>query len=199
MTVKTSVSLAQAQAIQEALHSLANSPSFTHSSFLKIVQQQIQQLSQGFDEAVQSVYFSEDSSLIDSLQNQDQQIVYISVYCSDGSKIDAWSRVIMNLPKQYISRPVYLREEDAQKAAKAKAQFLNEAYVAVMVDKKNIFSTDNELFNLKDKFGHRLITLKDRAIDLSNILFFWHHSKQYILKNNSLIFSQSLPDFLQED
>jgi intracellular multiplication protein IcmQ len=193
------VSLEQAQIIQEALHRLANSSNFSHSTFLKIVQQQIQKVSDEFDKTVEEVYFSEEKKDQQVVTDPNKQTVFISVYCSEGSKIDAWQRVILNLPKQYISRPIYLREQDAQKAAKAKPQFLNEAYVAVLVDKKNIFAADSDLFNLQDKFGHQLLTLKDRSVELSNIVFFWHNSKQYAFKNNILSFVKTVPDFHLEE
>jgi intracellular multiplication protein IcmQ len=199
MSSKTIVSLEQAKIIQEALHRLANSPNFSHSTFLKIVQQQIQKISDEFDETIEQTYLSDNQAVQEVLDDPNKQAVFISVYCSDGSKIDAWQRVITNLPKQYISRPIYLREQDAQKALKAKAQFLNEAYVSVLVDKKNIFSTENDLFNLHDKFGSQLLTLKDRSIELSNIVFFWHNSKQYSFKDGNLSFFKTVPDFLPEE
>lgn len=199
MSSKTIVSLEQAKIIQEALHRLANSPNFSHSTFLKIVQQQIQKISNEFDETIEQTYLSEDYLEQEAAIDPNKQAVFISVYCSDGSKIDAWQRVIFNLPKQYISRPIYLREQDAQKAVKAKSQFLNEGYVAVLVDKKNIFSSESDFFNLQDKFGHELLTLKDRSVELSNIVFFWHNSKQYTFKNGNLSFLKTVPDFLLEE
>ena len=198
MTQKSGVSLEDAQLIQEALHKLVQSPDFSHSTFLNLIHKNIVKLSEDFDESVLNFYYSQEDVEVKPLEYPNHELVYVSIYCSDGNNLTAWERVILNLPKQYISRPIYVREQDAQKAAKAKPLFINEGYVAVFVDKKSIFEQDSDAFALQDKFGFELLNLKDRAIDLSKIYFFWHNSKQYLFKNQSLIFSKDVPDFIQE-
>ena len=152
-------------------------------------------LSDKFDSTAIEIFSSEDlTTNQDSIENR--QLVYISVYSAEGKNLDTWQRVLLNLPKQYVSRPIYAKEEDAQYAARNKGLATNEGYVAIWVEKNDILSNSDQLFDLKDKFNHSLITLKDRAIDIKNMDYFWVNSNQYILKNSRLIFSKSVDDFI---
>lgn len=117
------------------------------------------------------------------------QKIYIYLYTSDGKKLDAWQRVVENLDKHYISRPIYENEFDAQHAAIHAPVFFNAGYVGVWVDKKFI-NKNLDTDDFKDKFGHTLISLKDRAIDLSRIDSFWNNYVQYAWTNSKLTFSK---------
>jgi intracellular multiplication protein IcmQ len=198
MAQKSALSLEQAKSIQEILNKLAQSPNFSQSTFLTLIQKQLIQLSEDFNQAVQNTYFVEEATPQLEQELPNHELVFISIYCSDGSNLSAWERVISNLPKQYISRPIYLREQDAQKMAKSRPIVINEGYVAVYVDKNAIFETGSDMV-MQDKFGNQLLSLKDRAIDLKKVSFFWNSSKQYSLKEQALIFSKIVPDFIQED
>ncbi len=198
MAQKSALSLEQAKKIQEILNKLAQSPNFSQSTFLTLIQKQLIQLSEDFNQAVQNIYFAEEATPQPEQELPNHELVFISIYCSDGSDLSAWERVISNLPKQYISRPIYLHEQDAQKMAKSRPVVINEGYVAVYVDKNAIFATGSDMV-MQDKFGNQLLSLKDRAIDLKKISFFWHRSKQYSLKEQALVFSKIVPDFIQED
>lgn len=196
---KTSIRLEQAKTIQDALHRLVNSTHFSNSSFLKLIHQQIKLLSDEFDTTMQEVYFSKvEKTEHMQKNNTGKELVYISIYCSDGQNLSAWQRVIENLAKQYISRPIYLHEPDVQQAVKGKLQLMNEGYVAIYVDSKAIQTTDDPLLTMKDKWGHSLLSLKDKAIDLKNFEFFWHNSKQYLLSSQGLIFFKDVADFIEE-
>jgi len=56
-----------------------------------------------------------------------EQEIYISLYSSHGNQISAWERVIANLPRQLISRPIYEEEESIRKRIKSKNTPVNEA------------------------------------------------------------------------
>lgn len=49
-----------------------------------------------------------------------QQEVFVSLYSSDGSNLQSWERIIANLPRQMISRPIYANEEQVQALIKSK-------------------------------------------------------------------------------
>lgn len=197
---KSSIDLEQAKNIQEALHRLVASPCFSNSSFLKLIHQQIKKLSDEFDATMQEVYCSQSETIEETRRDiSSMELVYLSLYCSEGQNLASWKRVIENLPKQYISRPIYSKEADVQKALKVRPQFSNEAYVAIYVEKKLISQPENPLFPLKDKWGHLLVTLKDKAIHLENIEYFWHRSKQYVFSPEGLIFLRDVPDLFDEE
>jgi len=186
------VSLEQAKNIQDALNNLINRPEFNNSNFLKQIHKKIKEISDEFDQVVESVYLKavDVPAHLQQEQHPDSQLVYVSVYSSDGNNPSSWERVLTNLPKQYINRPIYTNEKAVQTAIKAKSNLDNEGYVAVFVDKKDIINT-----NEKDKFGYELISLKDKALNLDKVKFFWHKSSQYALQEQKLKFVHTVADF----
>lgn len=111
--------------------------------------------------------------------------LYIYLYTTEGKRLEAWQRLLANLDKQYISRPIYRNEVDAQYAVFNAPVMHNAGYVAVWVDKKFLLEAEN---GPRDKFGHELLMLKDRAIDLAKIEYFWTNSSQYQWKLGKLNF-----------
>ncbi|WP_419420330.1 Dot/Icm secretion system protein IcmQ [Legionella sp. D16C41] len=118
--------------------------------------------------------------------NENQQEVFISLYTSDGGNIQAWERILFNLPKQIISRPIYAQEEDVKNLIKSKENKINEAYVSIWVDKDTILNLPPDKAP-RDRFGKSLLTLKDRSIDLNNIDYFAHLSGTYRYQRGRLI------------
>ncbi|KTC91036.1 Dot/Icm secretion system protein IcmQ [Fluoribacter dumoffii] len=115
-----------------------------------------------------------------------QQEVFVSLYSSDGSNIQSWERIIINLPRQMISRPIYENEEQVKALIKTKENKQNEAYVAIYINKTDIIplSPDKTLY---DKLGSTLLTLKDRSLDLENVTRFVHISGVYKYSRGRLI------------
>ena len=102
-----------------------------------------------------------------------QQEIFISLYSADGTNIQSWERIVVNLPKQTVSRPIYSSEEELKEVLKLKDNKNNEAYVAIFIDKQDILSLAPDKI-LKDKLGTPLLSLKDRALNLDNISRFIH-------------------------
>lgn len=107
-----------------------------------------------------------------------QQEVYVSLYSSDGTNLQSWERIIANLPRQMISRPIYSDEEQVRALIKSKENKVNEGYVAIYINKTDIIplSQDKTLY---DRLGSPLLTLKDRSLNTENITRFIHTSGQY--------------------
>ena len=194
MGIKTSLSPEQVKNIQEAIKKMLSSDAWDKAIVLRVIRQQLQVLSDKFDKAALEAFAPEELAAL--VTHEEKQLVFISVYASEGKNLEAWQRLLMNLPRQYVSRPIYTREEDAQYAARNKGIAMNEGYVAIWVDKSNIMPSSNQLFDLKDKFQHALLTLKDRAIDLKNIEFFWVNSTHYTFQNGRLSFLKAIDDFI---
>ncbi|WP_131778859.1 Dot/Icm secretion system protein IcmQ [Legionella bozemanae] len=118
-----------------------------------------------------------------------QQEVFVSLYSSDGSNLQSWERIIANLPRQMISRPIYANEEQVQALIKSKENKQNEGYVAIYINETDIIhlSTDKTLM---DKLGSPLLTLKDRALNVDNITRFVHLSGHYKYSRGRLIKEQ---------
>lgn len=118
-----------------------------------------------------------------------QQEIYISLYASDGINIQNWERIVANLPRQMISRPIYASEEDIKDVLKCKENKLNEAYVAIYVNKNDIITLAADKVPT-DRLGKKLLTLKDRILDLENVSRFvhttgvYHYSKGRLIKDS---------------
>lgn len=165
------------------------------SPFLKVMHAKLMKLKNQLSDYIDLVYSEEKPILNGHIEKHpetnDLQKIFIYLYTSDGKKIDSWQRLIANLDKQYISRPIYQDEVHAQHAVFHAPIFSNAGYVAVWVEKKfiNSFSIDEMQ---KDKFGHPLVSLKDRAIQLEKIDYFWNNYAAYHQSNGKLIFSKHL-------
>ncbi|KTD67786.1 IcmQ protein [Legionella steelei] len=115
-----------------------------------------------------------------------QQEVFISLYTSDGSNIQSWERIIINLPRQMISRPIYGSEEQVQELIKSKENKQNEAYVGIYINNTDMIHLAPDKI-LHDRLGSPLLTLKDRSLDLENITRFVHISGVYKYSRGRLI------------
>lgn len=115
-----------------------------------------------------------------------QQEVFISLYSSDGANINSWEKIVANLPRQMISRPIYASEEHVKEIIKTKENKKNEAYLGIYVNQADIVSLPPDKI-LTDKLGNSLLTLKDRTLDLENISIFAHSGFIYRYNNGHLV------------
>ncbi|MCX7090341.1 MAG: Dot/Icm secretion system protein IcmQ [Legionellales bacterium] len=114
------------------------------------------------------------------------KLVYISLYSLEGINIAAWERILANLRRQIVSRPVYANEEDAQNIIKTKEKKINEAYVSFYVNDTEIIQLSPDKVPM-DKLGKPILVLKDNAIDLENIEYFFHLTGKYRYLHGRLV------------
>lgn len=115
-----------------------------------------------------------------------QQEIFIALYSSDGSNLQTWERILSNLPRQVISRPIYADEIDAKEIIKTKENKQNEAYVAIYINQTDILPLSPDKVAM-DKLGKKLLALKDRALNLENISRFVHLSGVYRFERPHLV------------
>lgn len=114
------------------------------------------------------------------------KLVYVSLYSLDGVELNSWERILANLQRQIVSRPVYAAEEDVQNIIKTKEKKINEAYVAFYVSEPDILQLSPDKTPL-DKLGKQMLVLRDNAINLENIDYFVHLSGKYRYVRGRLI------------
>ena len=172
------------------------------SNFLKIIHARLQKLSDELAESAHIAMTNKENNQVDDnqdhervLKEQTMQLVYIHLYTSDGKELEAWERSISHIHRQFVSRSIYSNESHAQSAAQASPIFINAGYVAVWVEKSFIFPAEDGR-KLKDKLGNPVILLKDRAIYLQNIEFFWNNYTHYTWKHQKLCFSKHVQKIL---
>jgi len=116
-----------------------------------------------------------------------QQEVYVSLYSADGNNLlysadgnnlQTWERIVANLPRQMISRPIYAREDDIKSLLKTKENKKNEAYVAIFINQGDILPLAPDKASV-DKLGTVLLALKDKTLNLDNISRFVHFTGTY--------------------
>lgn len=171
---------------------IKNGP-WSKSRFLRAIGKNLNEIRENFvskAHAMSSNQTQKETALVNSLVlRSGQQEVFISLYSADGNNIQSWERIIINLPKQMISRPIYTQEEHVKALLKTKENKLNEAYVAVSINKTDVIPLPPDKA-IVDKLGNSLLSLKDNSLDLEHVSRFVHFSGVYQLVRGRLIKKQ---------
>lgn len=174
----------QNEAILKALDEAIQDGPWDQSNFLRAIGKNLQDIRENFLNQLgarsQAQIRAEMHHANRMALRSGQQEVFVSLYSADGSNFQTWERIIANLPRQIISRPIYVEEEHVRTVIKTKENKQNEAYVAIYINQSSIISLPPDKA-LNDKLGNPLLTLKDRTLDLENISRFVHlnHIYQY--------------------
>ena len=118
-----------------------------------------------------------------------QQEVFIALYSAEGEKIQTWERIVMNLPRQFTSRPIYAQEEDILAINRDKENKKNDAYVSFYINCDAILPLGDK--SPQDKRGKALLTLKAKSLTLENINRFVNFSGTYYYSQGRLIKMQT--------
>ncbi|KTD65576.1 Dot/Icm secretion system protein IcmQ [Legionella spiritensis] len=168
---------------------IANGP-WEESNFLRVIGKNLREIRENFVNLIgddNQHRLKTASNLANRVAlRSGQQEVFIALYASEGNSIQAWERIVANLPRQVISRPVYVDEEDVKYLIKSKENKINEAYVGIYINQNDILALSADK-TPTDKFGKPLLSLKDKAINLENITRFVHMSGIYTYSKGRLI------------
>ena len=188
--MKETLSDEQAEAILKALDEAINSGPWDKSNFLKAIGKNLTEIRENFVShlgARSQAQIKAETHMANRMAiRSGQQEIFISLYSADGSSISSWDRIITNLPRQMISRPIYAKEEHVKELLKTKENKLNEAYVAIYVNQSDILNLSVDK-TLVDKLGNALLNLKDKTLDLENISRFVHISGTYEFVHGHLV------------
>lgn len=167
-----------------ALDEAINKGPWDKSNFLKVIGKNLRDIRDTFFAQVNQGR-EEEISHKDNARFKDHVEIFISLYASEGSTIASWERIIANLPRHVVSRPIYADENDVRSLIKSKENKINEAYLSVFIHPQDVLHLAPDKL-LRDKFGKPLISLKDRSLNLDNILRFVHISGIYNYKKGRL-------------
>ncbi|MGL5741194.1 MAG: Dot/Icm secretion system protein IcmQ [Legionella sp.] len=183
----------QNEAILKALDKAIENGPWDKSNFLRAIGKSLRDARENFAKKVNARSHAQakvESYLSNRLAlSSGQQEVYISLYSTDGTNMQSWERIIMNLPRQMISRPIYPDEEQLKALIKTKENKQNEAYVAIFINQTDIIPLHPDKV-IKDKLGSALLTLKDKALNVENVSRFVHSSGVYQFTRCRLIKEQ---------
>lgn len=179
----------QSDAVLQALNTALEEGPWNESNFLKIIGKNLRAIRDEFANEIESSIKKPDSNAY--LANRmalrrGQQKIYIALYSSDGANLRSWEKILANLPRQMISRPIYSDENDVIAIIKTKEFRINEAYVSIYIGENEILEISADKLPL-DKLGKPLLSLKDKALNVDNIIFFVHESNTYEYKQGRLI------------
>jgi intracellular multiplication protein IcmQ len=179
--MKDALSKEQVDAILKALEDAIDNGPWEESNFLRVIGKNLREIR---DKFVGHMSLDPDKTKGAShLANRialrsGQQEIFVALYSSDGNNIHSWERIIINLPKQMISRPIYAEEKDIKEIIKTKENKINEAYVSIYVSQTDLLPLSVDKTPL-DKLGKPLLSLKDKSLKLDNINHFVHQSGVY--------------------
>lgn len=180
----------KAEALLKALNEAIADGAWDETNFISIVFKRLNamrdalesQLAQLDEEPENSTSFLARQMAMQSTLKQ----VFVGLYSIEGVNLQAWERIVANLRRQMVSRPVYEKEEDIQAIIKTKDKKINEAYVSIYVDPQSILTLNRDKVPV-DKLGKSMLVLKDNAINLENIDYFMHLSGKYRYIRGKLI------------
>jgi intracellular multiplication protein IcmQ len=188
--MKDELSEQQTEAILKALDEAIKGGPWEDSNFLRVVGKNLREIREGFanqlnaedhEKAKQAAHLANRVAL-----RSGQQEIFISLYSFDGTNLQSWERILINLPKQMVSRPIYANEEDIRNLIKTKENKNNEGYVSIYVNQNDILPSTPEK-SLTDKLGRPLLSLKDKALNLDNINHFVHATGIYQFTQGRLV------------
>lgn len=191
--MKDRLSDEQNEAILKALNDAIEQGPWEHSNFLRVVGKNLIEIRDSFLTqlgASSQAQLKAESHLANRIAlRSGQQEIFVSLYSADGTNIQSWERIVANLPRQMISRPIYADEEDVKAIIKTKENKQNEAYVAIYINQSDILPLHPEKAAV-DKLGKTLLALKDKTLNLDNISRFVHLSGIYKFERGRLIKSK---------
>ena len=180
----------QTDAVLQALENAIALGPWEESNFLKVIGKNLREIREEvlskMDPTIQDRANANRYQESQLALRKDQQKVYVLLYSSDGGNLRAWEWILANLPRQMISRPIYVEEEDAKAIIKTKENKINEAYVAVYIGQNDILPVSVDRLPV-DKLGKHLLALKDGTLSLDNVDCFVHQSGIYRYSRGRLI------------
>lgn len=182
------ISKSQAEEVLKSLDQALKSEVWEKSNFLKMISKNLQNIR---DDFAQKVHVSEkDVETPTNVRRAEikpgQREIFVSLYSSNGSSLQNWEKILNNLSKQIISRPIYADEEAIRTIIKTKENRINEAYISLFIQETSLLVLPQDKISY-DKLGQPLLTLKDNALSVENINRFEHYSGTYTFANTRLL------------
>ena len=188
--MKDKLSENQADSILKALDNAIAQGPWDESNFHRVIGKNLREIRDNFTNQA-NASTNEHVKMAETIANRlalrsGQQEIFIALYSSDGSNMLSWERILGNLPRQMISRPIYAQERDVKDIIKTKENKINEAYVSIFVGAEDLLQVDADKVPI-DKLGKQLLSLKDKSLRLDNISRFVHHTGVYKFVNGRLV------------
>jgi intracellular multiplication protein IcmQ len=179
----------QTDDILKALDDAIDTGPWEESNFLRVIGKNLREIRENFQSLLNhaKTKANSNSNLLNrAALRSGQQEIFIALYSSEGNNLQSWEKIIANLPRHMVSRPIYADEENVKFMIKSKENKLNEAYVSIFINQSDILMLAADKVP-QDRFGKPLLVLKDRSLNLENVNRFVHFSGTYRYQKGRLI------------
>jgi intracellular multiplication protein IcmQ len=188
--MKEKLSKDQTDAILKALNDALEQGPWDESNFLRAIGRKLSDVRDRFVEHLNRPG-SETAKKETQLAHQmalrtNQKLIFVALYSYEGAHLLSWERILMNLPKQMVSRPIYAVEDDVKDMIKIKENKNNEAYLSLYIDQSDILPLSADKTPL-DKLGKPLLVLKNKSLHPENYHLFVHTSGTYHYHQGRLV------------
>jgi len=129
---------------------------------------------------------TEMADIADVPLKEDEMKLYITIFQSGGHNLKSWELQLRSIGAYLHGRPVYSKEEDAQKVLRLKVSSSTDAYIVVVVPKTAIYN-DPFAPPRSDRHGNTLVALKSGIVKPEHIIEFVHQGQRYKWRDGKLI------------
>lgn len=188
--MKDKLSTFQINAILKALNDAIEEGPWEESNFLRAIGKNLREIRDNFSDKINAVEINQSKEIAELAKRtairSGMKEIFVALYSSDGTKLQSWERILINLPRQMISRPIYAEEADVKAIIRTKENKNNEAYVSMYINQSDVLQLPPDKIPV-DKLGKPLLTLKDRSLTLDNINQFVCSSGTYQYVHGRLV------------
>lgn len=113
-----------------------------------------------------------------------QQLVYVHLFNASGKTMSRWANILSprNLMEYAVNRPIYADEAQVKAYIRSRPQADEHAYIIVKIDKAAVLSDQ-----ARDPLGQPLLKLKEKTLNIENLVLFVHNSHRYRLVDGQLM------------
>jgi hypothetical protein len=118
--------------------------------------------------------------------NASQMLVYVYLFNANGRWLQRWMQMFSkkNLYEYGFNRPIYSSEKAVQSYINSREFQDEHAYIAVVVNKDD--ASEGQV-HLTDSLEQPLVKIKEAALLMDNISYFWHKEEKYSLARDQLV------------
>lgn len=115
-----------------------------------------------------------------------QMLVYVYLFNAKGRWLQRWTQMFSqkNLYEYGFNRPIYSSEKAVQSYINSRKFQDEHSYVAIVVNRDDVSEGQS---HLTDGLEQPLIKIKEAALQMDNIVYFWHKDEKYSLVRDELV------------
>lgn len=169
------------QLMDEALtkHDWSTSP------YVRMVASKLREYREQLAHYIQSESNAQAEQQVHSAIPEGMKAMYVVLYSQEGENLKSWEPILLNLPEQIFTRPVYEEELSAKQFVNSKINKNNYAYCICYIHLNEIIQEHHEA-SARDPLGNRLIRLRNPSLKNHHIIRLYHAGHWYVYQDQKL-------------